>query len=325
MKRTLSLIADAILFIAIPFASNAQVVSVKSKPMESTKVADRSGYDMIGDALYEVIYEYHVLTKAKGAMSVSNEGSSIIVRNSQAESPEGQDDTFSDTYTTILQFGSGQARFLDYLAYRVDSLAFAGAPEDLLSKASREVARSSFYFEPVVFQNWPEGSMTVDDILVPSLFTYTEDMSLEWILGEGRKEVCGYPCQEARTSYAGRDWTVWYAPTVPVNAGPWKLSGLPGLIMEARDADGLHCFTATSLRKTACPIVRVQEAGRDKTQRNRFIQRRNSSGGNSLDNVPIESVRSVSVIKNANGGVIILNGNMPVRTTNHTFVPLELR
>ena len=273
------------------YAQDPAATSSKAIPREKAKVA---GYDQIGEALYEVIYEYSIQTDA------------------------------TDTYTTILQFGTEQARFLDYLAYRVDSLSFAGAPEDLIARASNDVDHSTFYFEPVVFQNWPEGSMTVDDILVPGTFTYSEDMAHEWTFGDREKEICGYLCQEAKTSYGGREWTAWFSQDIPSNAGPWKLRGLPGLILEAQDAEGLHHFTATSLRKAACPIVRVQDAGRDKTQRDRFIQRRNASAGNSLKNIPPESISSIAVFKNDNGGTIKVNGRVTVRMTNHTWIPLEL-
>lgn len=324
MVRYLSIIACAILFMSASISVDAQehvVVSAKPRQTEKAKV---SGYERIGDALYEVIYEYRVRTKVIGQLSASSEGSTITVRSGQAETPEGQENTVSDTYSTILQFGTEQARFLDYLAYRVDSLANAGAPEDSIAKANNDIDRSAFYFDPVIFQNWPEGSMTVDDVLVPGTFTYSENMAHGWTFGDDQKEICGYPCQEAKTSYGGREWTVWFAPSIPSNAGPWKLGGLPGLIMEAQDAEGIHHFTATALRKAACPIVRVQDAGRDKTQRDRFIQRKNASGGNSLNNIPTESITSISVFKNDNGGTIKVNGRVTVRMTNHTWIPLEL-
>lgn len=293
MVRNLSIIACALFMSAFISVDAQEQVAVSAKPrqMEKSKVA---GYDRIGDALYEVIYEYRVQTDA------------------------------TDTYSTILQFGTEQARFLDYLAYKADSLTCAGAPEDTIAKAYNDIDRSAFYFDPVIFQNWPEGSMTVDDVLVPGTFTYSENMAHEWTFGDGQKEICGYPCKEAKTSYGGREWTVWFAPSIPSNAGPWKLGGLPGLIMEAQDAEGIHHFTATALRKAACPIVRVQDAGRDKTQRDRFIQRRNASGGNSLNNIPTESITSISVFKNDNGGTIKVNGRVTVRMTNHTWIPLEL-
>ncbi|MBQ8060774.1 MAG: GLPGLI family protein [Bacteroidales bacterium] len=324
MVRKLLVTAFFALSLSASFTVYAQnPVGASAKPIQREK-AKVAGYDRIGDALYEVIYEYRVRTTVSGKMSTRSEGSTITVRSGQPEIPEGQDNTVSDTYSTILQFGTERARFLDYLAYKVDSLACAGAPEDTIAKAYNDIDRSAFYFDPVIFQNWPEGSMTVDDVLVPGTFTYSENMTHEWTFGDDQKEVCGYPCQEAKTSYGGREWTVWFAPSIPSNVGPWKLGGLPGLILEAQDAEGIHHFTATALRKAACPIVRVQDAGRDKTQRDRFIQRKKASGGNSLNNIPTESITSIAVFKNDNGGTIKVNGRVTVRMTNHTWIPLEL-
>ena len=119
MVRNLSIIACALFMSAFISVDAQEQVAVSAKPrqMEKSKVA---GYDRIGDALYEVIYEYRVQTKVSGKLSASSEGSTITVRSGQAETPEGQENTVSDTYSTILQFGTEQSRFLDYLAYRVD-------------------------------------------------------------------------------------------------------------------------------------------------------------------------------------------------------------
>ena len=311
MNRLYILLAGAVLPLILSLSASAQepkVVSVRSVPIDRAS-SEAPGYDRIGEALYEVIYAYDLRT--------APQSDAPIQTNSQERS-------ITDHYTTVLQFGAGQARFLDYLTYRVDSLAQAGAPDDQITEAVDNTRKTVWFFEPVVFQNWPEGSLTVDDVLAPGTFTYTEQPRLEWTFGEGEKEVCGYPCQQARTRYGGRDWTVWYTPGIPAAFGPWKLGGLPGLILEAEDAEGLHHFSATAVRRAACPIVRTQDATRDKTQRDRFVQRKNASGGSSLSNIPPESIRSIAVFKTNDGdGVISVNG-VPIRMSSHVYVPLEL-
>lgn len=57
----------------------------------------------------------------------------------------------------------------------------------------------------------------------------------------------GYDCVMATANYHGRDWTVWFAPEIPMQEGPWKLTGLPGLILEATESTGQHSFIATGL------------------------------------------------------------------------------
>lgn len=70
---------------------------------------------------------------------------------------------------------------------------------------------------------------------------------LDWTLTDSVKTVCGYTCHQAKAGVYGRVWTVWYAPELPLSYGPYVLGGLPGLILEAVDADGIFHFTAVGI------------------------------------------------------------------------------
>lgn len=70
-----------------------------------------------------------------------------------------------------------------------------------------------------------------------------------WELLDEEKEIEGYHCHKATTSYLGRNWTVWYTEEIPLNIGPWLLWGAPGLILEAQDADNLFAFRFTGAQQ----------------------------------------------------------------------------
>ena len=57
----------------------------------------------------------------------------------------------------------------------------------------------------------------------------------------------GYICQLATCHYRGRIWNAWFSPDIPVSEGPWKLFGLPGLVLEANDADSHYTYKAIEL------------------------------------------------------------------------------
>lgn len=64
-----------------------------------------------------------------------------------------------------------------------------------------------------------------------------EAPKIEWKLNKDTINLSGLHCQKATATFEGKNWTVWYAPSVPFPGGPWKLNGLPGLIVEAYDTD----------------------------------------------------------------------------------------
>ena len=61
--------------------------------------------------------------------------------------------------------------------------------------------------------------------------------------------ILGYPCALAVATYKGRTWYAWYTEDIPLDAGPWKLGGLPGLILRAYDARRHYVFDASGMEE----------------------------------------------------------------------------
>lgn len=80
---------------------------------------------------------------------------------------------------------------------------------------------------------------------------YVEPLSeMQWHVGDSVKTILGYECIVAETDFRGRHWTVWFTTEIPVQDGPWKLCGLPGLILEAVDSTGQHSFIADGIEES---------------------------------------------------------------------------
>ena len=111
--------------------------------------------------------------------------------------------------------------------------------------------------------------------------------NIEWTLVEdSTKNVIGYGCIMATADYHGRKWTAWFTPEMPVQAGPWKLAGLPGLILEADADNGVYSFVATGIQNTDRPIVPVYLADRyEKTTRKDFLKAKRSFLDNPLGQI----------------------------------------
>ncbi|HTM97948.1 MAG TPA: GLPGLI family protein [Pedobacter sp.] len=59
--------------------------------------------------------------------------------------------------------------------------------------------------------------------------------TINWKITKDTASFSGIKCQKAIANFKGRIWTAWFAPDMPFQSGPWKLNGLPGLIIEAVD------------------------------------------------------------------------------------------
>jgi GLPGLI family protein len=95
-----------------------------------------------------------------------------------------------------------------------------------------------------------------------STYRYEEkDATPQWIISDETATILSYSCQKATARFRGRDWTVWFTMDIPLNAGPWKLRGLPGLILKAADSRNhyvFECIGIEQLRQKKEPIIMIQ-------------------------------------------------------------------
>ncbi|WP_424001466.1 GLPGLI family protein [Maribacter sp. IgM3_T14_3] len=71
---------------------------------------------------------------------------------------------------------------------------------------------------------------------------------IQWELLKETKNIGTFLCQKAKGAYRGRTYVVWFTNDIPVPFGPWKLSGLSGLILEVSETSGAYSIIATSIK-----------------------------------------------------------------------------
>lgn len=57
----------------------------------------------------------------------------------------------------------------------------------------------------------------------------------DWQILDSTKSISKFKCNLATKIFRGRKYYAWFTKEIPTAFGPWKLNGLPGLILEAYD------------------------------------------------------------------------------------------
>lgn len=82
-----------------------------------------------------------------------------------------------------------------------------------------------------------------------SQFVLAEPFGLpKWSIHQDSKQIGKFTCYRATCSFRGRSYTAWFTYDIPVSYGPWRLCGLPGLILEVSDQKQEVLFMAIEVK-----------------------------------------------------------------------------
>ena len=203
----------------------------------------------------------------------------IIHHSSYAQNPMGIVPLSSDKYTVL---DSAKYKFSYVLTFVPDSTKINSTLKNQLvlligdheSKFFVDVAPQEYkrasgnVFQLVesrglaateIFKNFKTKKETITTNLRSQVSIYEEEITaLNWNITNESMVILSYTCKKATTTFLGRQYEAWFTTDIPINNGPWKLGGLPGLILKAKDIQNYYIFECTSIEslKTKIPIVK---------------------------------------------------------------------
>ena len=174
------------------------------------------------------------------------------------------------TYDDIqrLEVGSKLSKYYSYYVFRNDSLKkdfmrknpTAGSLPMHPGEFGKKGYTWSFVIWSDFFKDFSKKSLTeyanMPHSGIPP-YQYTEEIpAQEWTLKDDTLTICEYLCRKATCRFRGNDFIAWFAQELPISNGPWKFSGLPGLILKVQDKNGHNTFECIKIenhtKKTAC-------------------------------------------------------------------------
>ena len=180
-------------------------------------------------------------------------------------------------------------------------------------------------YVPTTWHNYPLGKMTSVETIPPYRYLTVEKMpETNWALYNEQDTICNQPCQKATGEYGGRTWIVWFAENLPTRFGPWRLNGLPGLVMRAVSEDGIHCFECRKVETVKEAITYSVPAEAVKCTRKKFVKLRNRIFGNpNYVSNPVFYIKAAELENVAVMGGTVILGNVPIDMKPAKFQPLD--
>lgn len=270
-----------------------------------------------------------VLVVTVSAQEVVDTAQFVAVYDYECRTQNDEGTPVTDKMQVVVQVGRLLTKSMPFSAYsRTEEL------EETDIVASYQEALMHM---PTVWIELPSGYTTVREFIFPREYDSTEETpEIKWVLSEDTMTVCGYFCQKATAMFRGVEWNVYYTEDIPSSAGPWRLSGLPGLIVEAKS--DAHTFHLAELRQESSPITTPdQNPDVQRVKYEKLMKYRNEIYGNSkyagnplyyiaeFQNGTISLGGTINhmEVMNFGGKQYIYADGHPLLTKAHVYQPLE--
>ncbi|MDE6022036.1 MAG: GLPGLI family protein [Muribaculaceae bacterium] len=167
----------------------------------------------------------------------------------------------------ILRIGKTASMFYPEKLMFVDSLDYCDSSaasklislQDIIKDGGMAITKVKGWESEYLFRNIHDDQTMVCQHFATYHLGYNEKTELpQWTVHtDSTTQILGYECIYATASYRGRDWEAWFTPELPFKEGPWKLAGLPGVVLKAQDSRGQYEFEASSIMTGDIPQVGI--------------------------------------------------------------------
>ena len=271
--------------------------------------------------LYIILYI--ALAATASAQEAIDTAQFVAVYDYECRTQDAEGTPVTDRMQLAVQVGRTVTKSMPLSAYqRTDEITSADAAMEF---------QEAMLHMPTVWTGYPEGQTTVREFIFPHDYEGCEPIpEIAWTLTDDTVTVGGNLCQQATATHRGVAWTVCYTEEIPSSAGPWRLRGLPGLIVKAESE--AHTFRLAELWQELMPIIAPEQ--RPDVQRMAYaklLKHRNDVYGNRqyaknpTYYVPDlgGSINNMDVLNHDGLKLVFANGR-PLLTKAHVYQPLEV-
>ena len=142
------------------------------------------------------------------------------------------------------------SKFYSYTSYKSDSLMRVDLEKQLKATGSINIKtdQRKGFVRYTIAKNYQNGNVDFRNRIGMDAFKVTEDRKIAWKILPNKQKIGNWETQKATTEFGGRKWTAWFCNDIPIQDGPYKFSGLPGIIVKLEDQTQSHVFNLVGIK-----------------------------------------------------------------------------
>ena len=134
------------------------------------------------------------------------------------------------------------SKYYSYTVFNSDSLMKADLEKQLAATGSinvkSDMQKGSVRYS--VTKTYPDYKINLHCRLGMDAYNISDDRKINWKISSEKEKIGEWNAQKAEADFAGRHWIAWFSTEIPIQDGPYKFRGLPGLIVKVEDKTGSH-------------------------------------------------------------------------------------
>ncbi|HMU06556.1 MAG TPA: GLPGLI family protein [Kaistella sp.] len=152
-----------------------------------------------------------------------------------------KDSVKTEKVMMILDITKDKSIYRDYTMVAQDSIVKVQVEEMQKAGVFKDISKSMTMpkFSEKIYKFYPDMKVQyaerISSGFTPMNIGYSEDLKFDWKISNEKQKIGSYNAQKATTDFGGRKWIAWFTTDIPLQDGPYKFHGLPGLIVKIED------------------------------------------------------------------------------------------
>ncbi len=155
------------------------------------------------------------------------------------------------------------SKYYSYTVFNSDSIMKVDLEKQLAATGSinvkSDMRKGNVRYS--VTKTYPDYKINLHRRLGMDSYNISDDRKINWKISSEKEKIGEWNVQKAEADFAGRHWIAWFSTEIPIQDGPYKFRGLPGLIIKIEDKTGSHKMELKGIKNIVGDVdVNVWEA-----------------------------------------------------------------